>query len=72
VVPATPVFRLFRAAEAPAGECLQEDTSYCREITAILRELLHRVPGIRAAAPPDRLLSAFINGIKHLPCEFTS
>jgi cytochrome P450 len=43
-----------------------------REITAILRELLHRVPGIRAAAPPDRLLFAFINGIKHLPCEFGS
>lgn len=43
-----------------------------REITAILRELLHRVPGIRAAAPPDRLLSSFINGIKHLPYEFTS
>lgn len=43
-----------------------------REITAILRELLHRVPGIRAAAPPDRLLSSFINGIKHLPCEFSS
>ena len=43
-----------------------------REITAILRELLHRVPDIRAGGPPDRLLSAFINGIKHLPCEFTS
>lgn len=42
-----------------------------REITAILRELLHRVPDIRAAAEPDRLLSSFINGIKHLPCEFT-
>jgi methyl-branched lipid omega-hydroxylase len=41
-----------------------------REITAILRELLIRVPGIRAAAEPDYLLSSFINGIKHLPCEF--
>jgi methyl-branched lipid omega-hydroxylase len=41
-----------------------------REITAMLRELLARVPTIRAAAPPDRLLSSFINGIKHLPCEF--
>jgi methyl-branched lipid omega-hydroxylase len=40
-----------------------------REITAMLRELLQRVPGIRAAAEPDRLLSSFINGIKHLPCE---
>jgi cytochrome P450 len=43
-----------------------------REITVMLRELLTRVPGIRAAGPPDRLLSSFINGIKHLPCEFTT
>jgi cytochrome P450 len=41
-----------------------------REITAMLRELLTRVPDIRAADEPDRLLSSFINGIKHLPCEF--
>jgi methyl-branched lipid omega-hydroxylase len=41
-----------------------------REITAMLRELLIRVPDIRAAGEPDRLLSSFINGIKHLPCEF--
>ncbi|HSZ42764.1 MAG TPA: cytochrome P450 [Trebonia sp.] len=41
-----------------------------REITAVLRELLTRVPGIRAAGEPDYLLSSFINGIKHLPCEF--
>jgi methyl-branched lipid omega-hydroxylase len=40
-----------------------------REITAMLRELLTRVPGIRASGEPDRLLSSFINGIKHLPCE---
>ncbi len=40
-----------------------------REITVLLRELLQRVPGIRAAGEPDRLLSSFINGIKHLPCE---
>jgi methyl-branched lipid omega-hydroxylase len=41
-----------------------------REITAMLRELLTRVPDIRAAGEPDYLLSSFINGIKHLPCEF--
>ena len=41
-----------------------------REISAILRELLTRVPDIRAAGEPDYLLSNFINGIKHLPCEF--
>jgi methyl-branched lipid omega-hydroxylase len=41
-----------------------------REITVILRELMTRIPTIRAAAEPDRLLSSFINGIKHLPCEW--
>src|SRR5256886_7409182 len=41
-----------------------------REITVMLRELLTRIPDIRAAGPPDRLLSSFINGVKHLPCTF--
>jgi methyl-branched lipid omega-hydroxylase len=41
-----------------------------REITVMLRELMTRVPTIRASAEPDRLLSSFINGIKRLPCEF--
>ena len=41
-----------------------------REISAMLRELLTRVSDIRAAGEPDYLLSSFINGIKHLPCEF--
>jgi cytochrome P450 len=41
-----------------------------REISVILRELLARVPDIRPAGEPDYLLSSFINGIKHLPCEF--
>jgi cytochrome P450 len=41
-----------------------------REISAVLRELLTRVPDIRTAGEPDYLLSSFINGIKHLPCEF--
>jgi methyl-branched lipid omega-hydroxylase len=40
-----------------------------REIRVMLRELMTRVPTIRAAGEPDRLLSNFINGIKHLPCE---
>ena len=40
------------------------------EITVMLRELLTRVPDI-TAGEPDRLLSAFINGVKRLPCEFT-
>jgi cytochrome P450 len=42
-----------------------------REITVMLRELLQRVPAIRASGEPDRLLSSFINGIKHLPCELS-
>ena len=40
-----------------------------REIGVMFRELFHRVPGIRATAPPERLLSSFINGIKRLPYE---
>jgi cytochrome P450 len=42
-----------------------------REITVALRELLGRMPDIHAAGPPDQLLSSFINGIKHLNCDFT-
>ncbi len=40
-----------------------------REIRVMLHELLKRVPQVRASREPDRLLSSFINGIKHLPCE---
>jgi cytochrome P450 len=40
-----------------------------REIGVMFRELFRRVPNIHATAPPDRLLSNFINGIKHLPYE---
>ncbi len=42
-----------------------------RELTVMLRELLTRVPDI-TAGEPDRLLSSFINGIKRLPCQFSS
>jgi methyl-branched lipid omega-hydroxylase len=42
-----------------------------REIKVMLRELLTRVPDIHAAGPPDRLLSSFINGIKHVTCDFS-
>ena len=41
-----------------------------REITVMYRELFDRVPDIEASGPPVRLLSAFINGIKHLPVAF--
>ncbi|MFC7385777.1 cytochrome P450 [Sphaerisporangium rhizosphaerae] len=40
-----------------------------REITLMFRELLHRVPRIEAGRP-QRLFSSFINGVKHLPCDF--
>lgn len=42
-----------------------------REITAMFRELLVRLPDLRTTAPPRRLQSMFINGVKSLPCEFT-
>lgn len=42
-----------------------------REITVMYRELFRRVPDIRAVGEPARLKSSFINGIKHLPAEWT-
>jgi methyl-branched lipid omega-hydroxylase len=42
-----------------------------REIKVIHRELFRRLPDLAATAEPDRLRSNFVNGIKHLPCEFT-
>ena len=41
-----------------------------REIGVMFRELLTRVPDIHATAPPSRLNSSFINGIKRLPVSF--
>jgi len=43
-----------------------------REISVMYRELFRHLPDIEASAEPDRLLSNFINGIKHLPCTFTA
>jgi len=34
--------------------------------------LAQPAPDIRATAQPDRLLSSFINGIKHPSCDFTA
>jgi methyl-branched lipid omega-hydroxylase len=42
-----------------------------REITVAFRELFRRLPDIHAVGEPERLRSNFINGIKHLPAEFT-
>ena len=37
----------------------------------MFRELLRRMPDIHAVGEPARLRSGFINGIKHLHCEWT-
>ncbi|MCQ3813305.1 MAG: cytochrome P450 [Acidimicrobiia bacterium] len=42
-----------------------------QEIAVLYRELLSRFPNIHTTAPPERLRSNFINGIKHLPCSPT-
>ena len=42
-----------------------------REITVMFSELLRRLPDIHATGEPDRLRSGFINGIKHLPAQWT-
>jgi methyl-branched lipid omega-hydroxylase len=42
-----------------------------REMAVMFRELLTRVPDISVTAPPKRLTSMFINGIKQLPVAFT-
>jgi cytochrome P450 len=42
-----------------------------REITVMFTELLRRLPDIRSVGEPRRLRSSFINGIKHLPTEWT-
>ena len=40
-----------------------------REIGVMYRQLLGRFPNIAATAPPERLRSNFINGIKQLHCS---
>jgi cytochrome P450 len=41
-----------------------------REITVMLREIRKSIPGLVATEQPDRLMSGFINGIKHLHCTW--
>ena len=36
----------------------------------MFRELFTRIPEIRSVGEPDRLRPSFINGIKHLNCDF--
>ena len=40
-----------------------------REITVMYRELFRRLPDLHAVGEPDRLLSNFIHGIKHLEVD---
>jgi len=42
-----------------------------REIRIMLREILTRLPDLEITGEPDRLVSNFIHGIKHMPCTFT-
>jgi cytochrome P450 len=42
-----------------------------QEIDVMFRRLFERLPDIESVGEPDRLLSPFINGIKHLDCKFT-
>ncbi len=42
-----------------------------REITELFRELFTQLPDIRTIGDPVRLRSSFINGIKHVDCDFT-
>jgi len=42
-----------------------------REIAVMFDELFRRLPDIEISGAPDMLLSAFIHGIKRMPCRFT-
>ncbi|MFC4008515.1 cytochrome P450 [Nonomuraea purpurea] len=41
------------------------------QLHAFYRELLWRLPDVRLAGPPVRLVSNFIGGVKHLPLRYT-
>ena len=41
-----------------------------REMTVMFDEIRRRLPSLRIAGEPDYLQSAFINGIKRMPCEW--
>ena len=42
-----------------------------REMTVMFRELFQRMPNLQIAGEPERLLTNFLNAVKHMPCEFT-
>ncbi len=41
------------------------------EIKATMRQLVERLPDLELAAPPNRLHSDFVNGVKTMPVRFT-
>ena len=41
-----------------------------REMTVMFDELRRRLPSLRIVGEPDYLQSAFINGIKRMPCAW--
>ncbi|MDX1580734.1 MAG: cytochrome P450, partial [Alphaproteobacteria bacterium] len=41
------------------------------QIRVMFEEIIRRFPDMRAVGEPNRMLSNFIAGIKHLPVEFT-
>jgi cytochrome P450 len=43
-----------------------------REIAVMFEELFRRLPDIEISGEPAMLLSAFIHGIKRMPCRFTA
>jgi len=43
-----------------------------REIRVMFREILTRMPDLEITGPPEPLLSAFIHGIKRMPCRWGS
>jgi cytochrome P450 len=43
-----------------------------REITVMFRQLFSRLPDLEITGEPEFLRSFFINGIKHMQCEFTA
>ncbi|MEX2081178.1 MAG: cytochrome P450 [Dehalococcoidia bacterium] len=42
-----------------------------KELKVMFEELFRRFPDIETVGPPERLRSNFINGVKHLPVQYT-
>jgi cytochrome P450 len=42
-----------------------------REMTVMFREIFQRMPDLRVTGEPEKLLSFFIHGIKHMRCAWT-